>query len=163
MDAKFRQSAKQAAAEIARMGPALFAAVLDAALHSKGILSLRCAEACARSLKLEPSLSKDRSSDIISAVLGGPRGEIRYFLSAMLIHTTVTGPAALKCAMTIRRWSNEPASRGAKASYLEAIAHLSSGNKKVKPIAAGMLNAALKSTIPSYSARARQIIMKAGN
>ncbi|MCE5300140.1 MAG: hypothetical protein LLG37_04605 [Spirochaetia bacterium] len=67
------------------------------------------------------------------------------------------------CAKTTGKWLREQNSRGAKACFLEVIAHPADVNHDMMPMAQKFPNESLKSPVPSYSARARVIIMAAKN
>ena len=162
MDPKFRQSSKFAAFEIVNGGPGLFDIVLRSALSGGGYEAERCAEACARAAVIKPELAENVSKKIIDSVLLGQSGPIRYYLSVMLINVKVPEAKAGKCARVISGWLKKETGRGAKAAFLEAIAYLAAMDTKLRPFAVKYLNEALKSDVPSYSARARQIIMRMG-
>jgi hypothetical protein len=153
-----RHSAKLAAQEIANQGQELYDIVFERALLFEGVLSERCAEACARAAAIYPALTQNKADKLTDAITNNPSGNIRYFLSAILAHTNVDKNAAKRNVHVIKKWLDEEKGLGARACYLEAIAKLSTVNPKLKPLAQSLLNEALKSPVPSYSARARVII-----
>ncbi len=162
LDPKFRQSSKFAAEEIIRGGIDLYDIVFNAAISGDGYDAARCAEACARAAAIKPEIAENSVKKLMAAILKGQDGEIRYYLSVILIYVNVPKKQAKKCAVMLAEWIKEETGRGARAAFLEAIAYLSFIDPELKPLASTLLGEALKSPIPSYAARARQIIMRMG-
>jgi len=160
IDSKSRRSAKKAAVEIIRQGSFLYDMIFDKAIGTSGVTAERCAESCARAAVLQPGLTKNKSKPLVRAILANPKGNMRYSLSAILIHTKVSKNDAEKCSAVIKKWLDEEEGRGARACFLETIYALSYASKKIKPLAEELVSEALKSPITSYSARARQIVMR---
>lgn len=160
VDSRRRISAKPAAAEIVRAGQPLFDIILGTAFSSRGYLSERCAEACARASVAEKNLAANRGRTITGAILKNPEGRMRYFLAVMLLTVKTGEKTGHKCAMILNEWLKNEQSRGAKACFLEAIVKLASESKKAGPLAEKLMDEALNSPVASYSARARQIIKR---
>jgi len=160
IDSRFRISVKYAAAEIIKQGSALYNFVLDRALRQDGLLALRCAEACARASREMREAAKSRSAEIADAVIAGPQEGFDYFLAEILIHCGVKGARAKKCYHIISRWLEEETEKGPKACFLEALYALTEKEKSLRPKIEREIEKALKSPVPSYSARARRILMK---
>jgi hypothetical protein len=163
MDSRRRISAKSAASEIVRAGQPLFDIVFDTAVNSHGHLPERCAEACARAALANSCFAEKRAGEIVVAILKKPEGRIRYFLAVLAGRLAPCEKDAYKCAHIINEWLHGEKSRGAKAAFLEAIAGLYRYSKRLEPMAEKLINEALQSPVPSYSARARQIIKRKGN
>jgi hypothetical protein len=162
LDPKLRQSSKLAAGEIVRGGAELYDIVFKAAISGTGYDAARCAEACARAAAINPEIAKKSAKKLASSIIRGKDGEIRYYLSVILIYVDVAEKQAKKCAFMIATWLKEETGRGARAAFLETIAYLSFIDPELKPLASTLLGDALKSPIPSYAARARQIMMRKG-
>ena len=160
MDSRHRISSKYAAREILHSGQFLFDVVLDRALTGTGNVAVRCAEACARAAAENPELAGKRSQNIISFILKNPTGDLRYFTASMLRHVKVSKHQSVKCAVLLEKWLSEEKGKGPRACYLEAVSSLANNNASLKPLAKRLLDEALKSPVPSFSARARQIVMK---
>jgi hypothetical protein len=160
VDSRHRISSKYAAMEILHEGQFLFDVVLDRALHGSGSLAVRCAEACSRAARKNPGLAEKRSKDIISYVLKKPEGDMRYFSAAMLTCVKIPKKQSLKCAALLEKWLFVEKEKGPRACYLETIAALARSNAALWPLASSLIEEALKSPVPSYSARARIIVMK---
>ncbi len=158
IDSKFRMSAKYAGSEIAHSGQMLFDAVLEKALLSSGLAAERCAEACARAARKNPLLVKERQDKIIAAIKNNTYKRIRYFLADMLIYVKPSRKDARECAAIMNKWLEKEEGRGPRAAYLEGITAMADIEPKLRGMAAKLLETALKSPVPSYSARARQII-----
>lgn len=159
MDSKYRISSKFAAAEIVRSGQFLFDIVFEKSLAG-GKLGERCAEACARAAREKPEFAQKRAKEIINTILKEPEGNLKYFLCDALINIRVPKAKSIKCAKVIRQWLASEKTKGPKACYLEAIASLAARNPAVVPIADELIEEALKSPVPSYSARARLIVVR---
>ena len=160
MDPKFRQSSKYAAMEIKAGGRELYELIFNASLNSTGNGAQRCAEACARAAEMDPSIAEGTGGKVVSAILKNTEGGLRYFLCVQLLYVKIPKAAAQKCAKVIVKWIKKETGKGPKAAFLEAIAHMAGDEPKLEPLAVKLLDEALLSDVPSYSARARQIIMR---
>lgn len=160
IDSKLRRSAAVAAFEIQNTGSELYNIIFDTGLRSKSFLAARCTEACARAASKDPGLAKARAKQTITAVLNNPEPDVRYYLAVIMINIEVPVKQAKKCALMIHKWMKEENGRGAKAAFLEAIAYLSVIDGSIGPLANDILNEALNSPVPSYAARARQVITR---
>ncbi len=158
IDSKYRRSAKAAAAEILHQGETLYNMVLDRALSSSGPLADRCAEACSRAARKNPSLAEANMAKIISAIKAKSGKRIRYFLAEALIYMKPSKKQARDCAGIIKDWLEQETGKGPRAAYLEAIAAMAVIEPKLHDMADCLLNEALSSSVASYAARARQIL-----
>jgi len=160
MDSSHRISSKYAAREILHSGQFLFDVVLDKALTGTDNAAVRCAKACARAAEENPDFAAKRSKNIISFILKKPSGGLRYFTASMLRHVKVSIHQSAKCAVLLEKWLSEEKGKGPRACYLEAVSSLAENNASLKPLAERLLNEALQSPVPSFSARARQIVLR---
>jgi hypothetical protein len=160
IDSKHRISSKYAAKEILHQGQSLFDFVLDKALWGNGNVAVRCAEACERAARENPALAAKRSKDIISFVMKNPSGNLRYFTAAMLKYAKIPKKQSEKCASMLEKWLCEEKGKGPRACYLETIASLAENNEALVPLASRAIEEALKSPVASFSARARQIVLR---
>lgn len=154
------RSSKGASLAIVSKGQSCFNAVWSTALDTKGLLSRRCAEACARAARIKPEYAQANSRKIIELIANNSRPEIGYYLVDMLLGLQPDKPGALECGRVIHQWLKSEKGLGPRAAYLEAIVALSQIEPKLEVLADGLLDEALASSIPSYSARARQIIKR---
>jgi hypothetical protein len=161
MDSRYRISAKFAAREVVRQGQELFDLLLDRAMAGAGLLAERCAEACSRAARENPGLAEARQEDIVKSLLSVPEPRMRLFYCDMLLRLKVKKAQAKKIAALCTGWLSDEEEKGLKVIYLEAIASLARHETSLRPLAEALLEKALKSPVPSYSARARQIIMRA--
>jgi hypothetical protein len=185
MDSRHRISSKYAARELIHSGQFLFNIVLDKALNkplpnqsfhsgsghvrsgsgqasdnNNELLRIRCAEACARAAEENPALAGKRSKSIISFILKNPEGDLRYFFASMLRFVKIPKIQSSKCAGMLEKWIDEETGKSPRACYLEAISALAEGNPALVPLASRLLEKALNSPVASFSARARQIVMR---
>lgn len=160
VDSRHRISSKYAAREILVSGQFLFDVVLDKSISEKGNLAVRCAEACAIAADKQPGFAAANSEKIVTFILGKPCKELRYFFSYLLIHAKVAKKDSVKCAKLLKKWINDETGKGPRACYMEAISSLAEGNSALAHLASKLLEEALHSPVPSYSARARQIVMR---
>jgi hypothetical protein len=78
----------------------------------------------------------------------------------MLRFVKVTKPQSVKCAVLLEKWIDGETGKGPRACYLEAVSALAERNPALAPLASKLIEKALNSPVASFSARARQIVMR---
>lgn len=160
ISSELKRSSRGAADAIVKKGPLCFRSVLDTALSTRGTLSMRCAEACSRAVRRKPAFAASNKAKIIHAIKQDKNHEVRYYFTDMLLRLRPGRKEAMDCALMIQKWLDDEIKKGPRAAYLEAIVAMSSIEPRLGDLADRLLDEAFQSSVPSYAARARQILKR---
>ena len=140
--------------------PELFTEVFAGMLHDDSRVRMRTADVAEKVRESRPDLLQPHKKELLNKVARIHQQEVQWHVLQMIERLTLT-PAEKKKAFAIaKELYTETTSRIVKASALQSLVQLSSGNKPLQKQAAPLVDDALQSSIPSLQARAKKLASK---
>ncbi len=121
-------------------------------------LAMRAADAVEKASRKNSNLLKPHRAKLIKLAQTVNQQEVQWHVAQMLERLELNKVEQEETYNTLRNMYEKTASRIVKASALQAMVHIATGNPKLEQQALKLLNKASASSVPSLQARVKKLV-----